>query len=93
MAADAWRIGGATMWGWFSYDPDLDNLYYGNVAVLCGVGGWPGVTADAQVDGRVRNAALGFAGATQDLPTYTQGGGELLVFALPGQDQTGGASK
>ena len=26
---DAWRIGGATMWGWFSYDPDLDTLYYG----------------------------------------------------------------
>ena len=32
---------------------------------------------------RVRNGALGFTGATQDLPTYTQGGGELVVFALP----------
>lgn len=53
------------------------------IAVMTGVGGWPGVTADAEVDGRVRNAALGFAGATQDLPNYTRGGGELLVFALP----------
>ncbi len=26
---DAWKIGGATMWGWFSYDPDLNLLYYG----------------------------------------------------------------
>ena len=24
---DAWKIGGGTMWGWFSYDPDLDLLY------------------------------------------------------------------
>jgi lanthanide-dependent methanol dehydrogenase len=54
---------------------------------MSGVGGWPGVTADAEVDGRVRNAALGFAGATQDLPTYTRGGGELLVFAIPAPDQ------
>ena len=37
------------------------------VAIMTGVGGWPGVVADAEVDPRVRNAALGFAGATQDL--------------------------
>jgi lanthanide-dependent methanol dehydrogenase len=30
----------------------------------------------------VRNAALGFTGATQDLPFYTAGGSELLVFKL-----------
>jgi alcohol dehydrogenase (cytochrome c) len=53
------------------------------VAILSGVGGWPGVVANAEVDARVRNAALGFAGATQDLPTYTQGGSTLFVFALP----------
>lgn len=62
--------------------------YQGNdgrqyVAMFAGIGGWPGVTADAEVDPRVRNAALGFAGASQDLPSYTTGGGELLVFALP----------
>jgi lanthanide-dependent methanol dehydrogenase len=25
----AWRIGGGTVWGWISYDPDLDLIYYG----------------------------------------------------------------
>jgi alcohol dehydrogenase (cytochrome c) len=62
------------------------------VAILCGVGGWPGVVANAEVDPRVRNAALGFVGASQDLPTVTSAGSTLLVFALPkGQRQaTGG---
>jgi PQQ-dependent dehydrogenase (methanol/ethanol family) len=27
--ADMWRIGGATTWGWISYDPQLDLIYYG----------------------------------------------------------------
>lgn len=26
---DTWKIGGGTIWGWFSYDPDLNLLYYG----------------------------------------------------------------
>lgn len=26
---DMWKIGGGTMWGWISYDPDLDLIYYG----------------------------------------------------------------
>jgi PQQ-dependent dehydrogenase (methanol/ethanol family) len=26
---DAWRLGGGTVWGWISYDPQLDLLYYG----------------------------------------------------------------
>jgi hypothetical protein len=54
------------------------------VAILSGVGGWPGVVANAEVDPRVRNGALGFTGATQDLPFYTAGGSELLVFKLGG---------
>ena len=62
------------------------------VAILSGVGGWPGVVANAEVDPRVRNAALGFAGAVQDLPAYTVGGGTLLVFALPTQ-QVGSAAQ
>jgi PQQ-dependent dehydrogenase (methanol/ethanol family) len=24
-----WKIGGGTVWGWISYDPDLDLIYYG----------------------------------------------------------------
>ena len=27
---DQWKIGGGTTWGWFSYDPDLNMMYYGN---------------------------------------------------------------
>lgn len=26
---DAWKMGGGTVWGWLSYDPDLRLLYYG----------------------------------------------------------------
>ena len=26
---DAWKIGGGGTWGWISYDPDLDLVYYG----------------------------------------------------------------
>jgi PQQ-dependent dehydrogenase (methanol/ethanol family) len=26
---DTWRIGGGTVWGWISYDPELDLIYYG----------------------------------------------------------------
>jgi glucose dehydrogenase len=59
------------------------------VAILCGVGGWPGAIANAEIDARVRNAALGFVGATQDLPSYTVGGSELLVFKLSRPNQPG----
>jgi PQQ-dependent dehydrogenase (methanol/ethanol family) len=26
---DMWKIGGGTVWGWISYDPDLNLIYYG----------------------------------------------------------------
>ena len=55
------------------------------VAILDGVGGWSGALAHADIDPRVRNGALGFVGAMQDLPAYTKGGSELLVFAIPKQ--------
>jgi PQQ-dependent dehydrogenase (methanol/ethanol family) len=28
--ADAWKIGGGTVWGWVTYDPQLDLIYYGS---------------------------------------------------------------
>ncbi|MFN2570226.1 MAG: methanol/ethanol family PQQ-dependent dehydrogenase [Gemmatimonadales bacterium] len=28
-ANEQWKLGGGTAWGWFSYDPDLDLIYYG----------------------------------------------------------------
>jgi alcohol dehydrogenase (cytochrome c) len=67
-----------------------DGVQY--VAILSGVGGWPGVVANAQVDPRVRNGALGFTGATQDLPQHTVGGGTLLVFAVPTAQSNQGQS-
>jgi lanthanide-dependent methanol dehydrogenase len=27
--SDAWKVGGAPVWGWIAYDPDLDLIYYG----------------------------------------------------------------
>jgi len=27
--ADAWKIGGGTMWGWISYDPETNLIFYG----------------------------------------------------------------
>jgi PQQ-dependent dehydrogenase (methanol/ethanol family) len=27
---EQWKIGGGTTWGWFSYDPDLNLVYYGS---------------------------------------------------------------
>ncbi|HEX4440599.1 MAG TPA: methanol/ethanol family PQQ-dependent dehydrogenase [Thermoanaerobaculia bacterium] len=27
--ADMWKIGGGTVWGWISYDPELNLVYYG----------------------------------------------------------------
>jgi PQQ-dependent dehydrogenase (methanol/ethanol family) len=58
------------------------------VAILSGVGGWPGAVANSAINPRVRNGALGFAGGMQDLPAYTAGGSTLLVFALPASDRT-----
>ncbi len=26
---EAWKIGGGTVWGWISYDPEIDLIYYG----------------------------------------------------------------
>ncbi len=28
-SGDKWKIGGGTVWGWISYDPELDLIYYG----------------------------------------------------------------
>ncbi|HEX7369414.1 MAG TPA: methanol/ethanol family PQQ-dependent dehydrogenase [Rhodanobacteraceae bacterium] len=58
------------------------------VAVLAGVGGWSGAVVAGGLDPRNPYGALGFVGATQDLPNYTAKGGTLYVFALP---KTGGA--
>jgi alcohol dehydrogenase (cytochrome c) len=55
------------------------------IAMMSGVGGWAGAIANYEIDPRVRNAAGGYAGAVNDLPAVTSGGGTLMVFALPKQ--------
>jgi PQQ-dependent dehydrogenase (methanol/ethanol family) len=60
------------------------------IAILSGVGGWAGALANAAIDPRVRNGALGYTGAVNDLPGVTSGGSTLLVFALPNTGKTGG---
>src|SRR3984957_13537429 len=27
---DEWKLGGGTTWGWYSYDPELNLIYYGS---------------------------------------------------------------
>ena len=27
---DQWKIGGGTTWGWYSFDPELNLMYYGS---------------------------------------------------------------
>jgi PQQ-dependent dehydrogenase (methanol/ethanol family) len=53
------------------------------VAILSGVGGWAGAVVAGDLDVRDGTAALGFVGATADLPNATTKGGMLYVFALP----------
>lgn len=53
------------------------------IAMMNGVGGWPGAIANAEIDPRVRNAAGGFVGAVADMPAFTSAGSTLLVFSLP----------
>jgi hypothetical protein len=52
------------------------------VAVLAGIGGWPGVIVAADLDPRDSTAALGFVNAMKDLPQATTKGGMLYVFSL-----------
>ncbi|HVU19181.1 MAG TPA: PQQ-dependent dehydrogenase, methanol/ethanol family [Rhizomicrobium sp.] len=55
------------------------------IAMLSGIGGWAGALANAEIDPRVRNGALGYVGAVGDLPTVTSGGSTLMVFSLGAQ--------
>ncbi|MGH7727329.1 MAG: methanol/ethanol family PQQ-dependent dehydrogenase [Vulcanimicrobiaceae bacterium] len=51
------------------------------VAILCGVGGWAGLGLAAGLTNPT--AGLGAVNAAEDLGSYTQLGGDLMVFALP----------
>jgi alcohol dehydrogenase (cytochrome c) len=53
------------------------------VAILSGIGGWSGAIVAGGIDPRDSSAALGFVAAMTDLPSVTNKGGTLYVFALP----------
>ena len=53
------------------------------VAVLSGIGGWPGAVVVNNLDTRDKTAGGGWANALADLPQRTGPGGTLYVFALP----------
>ena len=53
------------------------------VAIFAGVGGWSGALVAGALDQADPTSALGFVNAVRDLPSRTQAGGRLYVFALP----------
>jgi PQQ-dependent dehydrogenase (methanol/ethanol family) len=53
------------------------------VAILSGIGGWPGAIVAGDLDTRDATAAAGWGKAMEDLPMDTSKGGTLYVFALP----------
>jgi lanthanide-dependent methanol dehydrogenase len=53
------------------------------VAVLSGIGGWPGSIVSADLDTRDETAGNGWGSGLEDLPNATTKGGTLYVFALP----------
>jgi PQQ-dependent dehydrogenase (methanol/ethanol family) len=53
------------------------------VAVLSGIGGWPGAIVTNDLDTRDQTAALGWGSALDDLKQATTKGGMLYVFGLP----------
>jgi lanthanide-dependent methanol dehydrogenase len=55
------------------------------VAVLSGIGGWPGAVVVNDLDTRDSSAALGWGQAMADLKKDTARGGMLYVFAVEGK--------
>jgi lanthanide-dependent methanol dehydrogenase len=53
------------------------------VAILSGIGGWPGSVVAADLDTRDATAGTGWGVAMRDLPEVTTKGGTLYVFSLP----------
>jgi glucose dehydrogenase len=53
------------------------------VAVLSGIGGWPGAIVVNDLDTRDTTAGNGWGGALPDLKAATTKGGALYIFGLP----------
>lgn len=84
---DLWKIGGGTVWGWLSYDPELDLIYYGtgnpgpwNPDIRPGDNKWTlTVFARRPADGR---AMWAYQVEPHDLYDY-DGVNESLLLDLP----------
>jgi lanthanide-dependent methanol dehydrogenase len=89
---DAWKIGGGGVWGWISYDPDLDLIYYGtanpgpwNPDIRPGDNKWTaGMFARDPDDGE---AVWAYQWSPHDLYDY-DGINELVLLDLPIKGQT-----
>jgi PQQ-dependent dehydrogenase (methanol/ethanol family) len=53
------------------------------VAILSGIGGWPGSIVSGDLDTRDDTAGNGWGSALRDLKNVTRPGGTLYVFSLP----------
>ena len=53
------------------------------IAILSGIGGWPGSIVNSNLDTRDDTAGNGWGSAMRELKTATAAGGTLYVFALP----------
>jgi lanthanide-dependent methanol dehydrogenase len=53
------------------------------VAIMSGVGGWPGKVVSQDLKPDDPTSAHGFGNAMRELPKYTSKGGTLFVFGLP----------
>ena len=51
--------------------------------MLAGVGGWSGAIVSLGLDPRDLSAGNGWGNTMKDLPSKTEPGGHLFVFALP----------
>lgn len=80
--AELWRFGtGSGIVGQPVTYTGPDGRQY--VAVLSGIGGWPGTIVAAGLDTRDSMAGGGWGAAMRELPGATTKGGMLYVFALP----------
>jgi lanthanide-dependent methanol dehydrogenase len=89
---DAWKIGGGGVWGWISYDPELDLIYYGtanpgpwNPDVRPGDNKWTAAMFARDPDDG--SAVWAYQWSPHDLYDY-DGINELILLDLPIKGQT-----
>jgi PQQ-dependent dehydrogenase (methanol/ethanol family) len=89
---DQWKIGGGTVWGWISYDPELDLIYYGtanpgpwNPDIRPGDNKW--TCSIFARDPDTGEAVWAYQWSPHDLYDY-DGVNELVLAELPVNGQT-----